>query len=111
MTRQLAGCLLLGMLMFASGCAVCASPFDYDYSAYGGSWERGDPSQGRVGSAFLPAGVTVQSPDGSVPAEWMPSQEADESESGDRSILAPSQSMPESANDDDPPAPDSLLLQ
>ena len=53
--------LLLGlsglMLAASSGCAVCSSMFDYDYSAHGGRWDRGDRANGRVGSAFQPAEV------------------------------------------------------
>ena len=40
-----------------AGCAMCAGPFDSDYSAEGGAWERHDPSHGRVGSAFSDAGA------------------------------------------------------
>ena len=36
---------------------MCAGPFDADYSAEGGAWERHDPSHGRVGSAFSDAGA------------------------------------------------------
>jgi len=53
--------LLMGlsglMLAASSGCAVCSSMFDYDYSAHGGRWDRGDRAYGRVGSAFQPAEV------------------------------------------------------
>lgn len=38
------------------GCSVCCTPFDYAYPAYGGKWERTDRFNGRVGSAFEPAG-------------------------------------------------------
>ena len=48
MTRSL---LLSGfamLLMTMTGCAMCAHPFDNDYGAFGGTWERADPSAGRV---------------------------------------------------------------
>lgn len=35
---------------------MCSGPFDADYAAEGGVWERHDPSHGRVGSAFSDAG-------------------------------------------------------
>ena len=35
-----------------SGCAACCNPYDFDYPAFGGKWERVDRQQGRVGSAF-----------------------------------------------------------
>ena len=31
------GCLALAV---STGCAMCSSPFDYDYGAYGGRWDR-----------------------------------------------------------------------
>ena len=40
--------LAIGM----SGCAACCNPYDFDYPAFGGKWERVDRQQGRVGSAF-----------------------------------------------------------
>jgi hypothetical protein len=42
-----------------SGCAMCCAPFDYDYGYTGGAWVRDNPSCGRVGSAFEPAGYQV----------------------------------------------------
>ena len=50
-------CIGLFLLVSSSlGCAVCCSPDDYNYGAYGGRWERHDMSSGRVGSAFAEAG-------------------------------------------------------
>ena len=58
MTRQTAfQCLLAMILLPLTGCAMCAGPFDSQYSAEGGAWERHDPSHGRVGSAFSDAGA------------------------------------------------------
>jgi len=49
---------LIAMIVLPmTGCAMCAGPFDAQYSAEGGSWERHDPSHGRVGSAFSDAGA------------------------------------------------------
>lgn len=50
-------CFLLSLATAASGCSMCASPYDYAYPAYGGKWERADRFHGRVGSAFSPAEV------------------------------------------------------
>ena len=36
--------------MLSSGCALCYTPYDYQYSAFGGVQEREDRVQGRVGS-------------------------------------------------------------
>ncbi len=71
------GWLGIGMLVFASGCAVCASPFDSHYPTYGGSWQRGHPSDGRVGSVFHPTGeVVVRSEESFVAAEgWDPADD------------------------------------
>ncbi len=49
-------CLVSVILLPLAGCAMCSGPFDADYSAEGGVWERHDPSHGRVGSAFSDAG-------------------------------------------------------
>ena len=35
---------------------MCSSTFDQHYAAQGGSWERHNPTHGRVGSAFGDAG-------------------------------------------------------
>lgn len=48
--------------LLATGCAVCASPYDDAYSAFGGKWER-DQDHGRVASAFSPAGFRVDDQD------------------------------------------------
>jgi|GEM_PF-1492257 len=51
----LAAASFLGM----SGCAICCAPFDCDFGYTGGAWVRDNPSSGRVGSAFEPAGYKV----------------------------------------------------
>jgi hypothetical protein len=42
---------------------MCCAPYDYDYPATGGRWERYNPSSGRVGSAFDEAGGPVNAAD------------------------------------------------
>jgi hypothetical protein len=100
--------LLLGlsgfMLTASSGCAVCSSLLDYDYSAHGGRWERGDRVQGRVGSAFLAAEVRRPADDGTEPIppgrpltddedasgdSDSPSGEGEPGESSDASLIPP----------------------
>ncbi len=52
-----AATLLCGM----SGCSMCDNSMDCGYSFHGGTWQRGDPCCGRVGSSFAPAeGQIVQ---------------------------------------------------
>jgi len=56
--------LLLSLLSFAglsTGCAICSSCHDEDYGYYGGTWQRHNPSHGRVGSAFDDAGGSIVS--------------------------------------------------
>ena len=50
MRRLLAALLYLGLLSSLSGCALCFTPYDDHYNAYGGVAERQDPVHGRVGS-------------------------------------------------------------
>jgi hypothetical protein len=45
--------------MISSGCAMCCAPFDCNYPYVGGRWVRDNPCDGRVGSAFAPAGHRV----------------------------------------------------
>lgn len=53
-----------------TGCAMCDNSQDGTYPAFGGKWQRDNPSSGRVGSLFDPAGVRVT--DGVVPTEAEP---------------------------------------
>ena len=55
MTRILALCSVLSLLVCCWGCAVCASPYDCTFGAYGGIRERMDMVHGRVGSVIDPA--------------------------------------------------------
>jgi hypothetical protein len=48
------GCLIL-LPLLATGCALCANPYDASYAAYGGLRQRTDMVHGRVGSVFDPA--------------------------------------------------------
>ncbi len=71
--------LMLALVAGAcSGCAICNSKGDDDYSFFGGSWERTDPCRGRVGSAFYPAGVQVRATEQEMygtPQEPTPTEE------------------------------------
>jgi len=40
------------VLCTLGGCTTCCTPYDYDYSAHGGRWQRVNPTHGRVGSSF-----------------------------------------------------------
>ena len=51
-----AGLLAASLLAGLSGCTMCCAPFDYDFGYQGGAWVRDNPSSGRVGSVFEPAG-------------------------------------------------------
>jgi hypothetical protein len=56
MLRKLYCIGLLSLVSSSLGCALCCSPDDYNYGAYGGRWQRHDMSSGRVSSAFAEAG-------------------------------------------------------
>jgi hypothetical protein len=66
-------CLLLPL----AGCSICASPYDNHFGFYGGSWQRDEPAEGRVGSKFHNAGgptypramETIQTPGEPTPSE------------------------------------------
>jgi hypothetical protein len=45
---------------WSGGCATCCAPFDDYYPMVGGRWVRDNPTCGRVGSAFEPAGHKVE---------------------------------------------------
>ena len=57
MKRSLFACSLLALAAAISGCAMCGSPYDDTFDAQGGLWQRTDPTSGRVGSLFEPAGT------------------------------------------------------
>ncbi|MBC8876764.1 MAG: hypothetical protein H8E44_45630 [Planctomycetes bacterium] len=50
---------MAALLTVSAGCAMCGSPHDCTYSAYGGRWQRADPSNGRVGSVLDAADVQI----------------------------------------------------
>jgi hypothetical protein len=56
MTGKLFSLGLLALLSSSLGCAMCCSPDDPNYGAYGGRWQRHDQAYGRVGSVFDEAG-------------------------------------------------------
>jgi len=62
MGRKLQSFICLVSLLPLVGCAYCQSTFDQDYGAQGGSWERHNPTEGRVGSAFSDAGSRLEAP-------------------------------------------------
>lgn len=55
MKRCFALASVIVVVASATGCAMCCSPYDDAYNAYGGKWQRADMYNGRVGSAFHPA--------------------------------------------------------
>ena len=59
MLRRLALLAAIVPVLWTSGCATCCAPYDDYYPAVGGRWVRDNPTQGRVGSAFAPAGHRV----------------------------------------------------
>lgn len=71
-------CVLLLTLLALAGCSTCSSPHDRAYAAYGGLWERTDECEGRVGSAFTPAGIRIS--DGELSADAMPFEDTEETE-------------------------------
>ena len=66
-----AGLFVASLLAGLSGCTMCCAPFDYDYGYQGGAWVRDNPSCGRVGSVFEPAGykAIADRPSEPTPAE------------------------------------------
>jgi hypothetical protein len=72
MTRLLGTTILAGLCAVASGCAMCCAPYDCDYPTVAGTWVRTNPSGGRVGSAFDPAGIQA------IPDEMQSNQRAPE---------------------------------
>lgn len=47
-------------LVLSTGCALCCAPYDCHYPYVGGKWVRENPTSGRVGSVFDPAGSPVE---------------------------------------------------
>ena len=82
----LAAALLTGL----SGCAMCCAPYDYDYGYTGGAWVRDNPSCGRVGSAFDPAGYKALEDDAPTTGQPTPAGRSPAVEE-----LDPDQPMPD----------------
>lgn len=71
--------LLIGFLLAGGmGCAICPNPYDNDYNAFGGTYDRADRARSRAGSAFEPAemqmaqGQTIAGEDLAAPEPDMP---------------------------------------
>ena len=102
MNRYLLHCLLIASLAALSGCAMCAGPFDHNYPAFGGAWQRSDPVNGRVGSIFEPAGDQVVGTGvATAPTEALPGESV-----WQQDAKPPTDEMP-----DEPPAPGESVLQ
>lgn len=69
------GLVLLALLITNVGCNLCCPPYLDDYAAVGGKWNRSNPTDGRVGSAFTdpnmgaPTGFGMTSQEGQVIVE------------------------------------------
>lgn len=82
------------------GCAMCASPFDYDYAAFGGIRPRSDLRNGRVGS------VTDDSSSSEIPLEYSTSEsEFTESEAPYQDVPQLDQGFPVDLGPTGPPIP------
>jgi hypothetical protein len=72
-------------LLSTMGCAMCASPHDYSYAAFGGKVQRTNRACGRVGSIFDPVAqpyalASVESIVSPAPADeqiWDPDWESE----------------------------------
>jgi len=74
MARLVGLAAMLGLALYASGCATCCAPYDDYYPAVGGRWVRDNPTSGRVGSAFEPAGHKVDEVAAAAAVEPTPAQ-------------------------------------
>jgi hypothetical protein len=76
MAHRLGLAAVAGVLLLSSGCAMCCAPYDDHYPYAGGRWVRDNPTQGRVASAFAPAGYRVDGASAraheSTPADGQP---------------------------------------
>jgi len=62
MKRLLATLCLLGLTAASTGCALCYTPYDDHYNAFGGVAERQDRVNGRVGSILSDPSVQYFGP-------------------------------------------------
>lgn len=68
------------VLAATSGCAVCQSPFDFCYPAYGGRWPEESTGPSRAGSAFggvVYSGETVVVDESGAPRQGEPTPAAE----------------------------------
>lgn len=97
-TLRISACLVAAaLLMGSSGCAMCCAPYDWDFGYSGGAWVRDNPSTGRVGSAFEPAGYKAIEETANEPTP------AAEGDSPTIENLNPEDTQPESAEPMPPP--------
>ncbi len=59
MKRIISGILCTVLVVVGTGCTMCQSSLDDDYSAFGGRWQRTDRTYGRVGSKFSDVGYRM----------------------------------------------------
>jgi hypothetical protein len=81
MAARLGLVALIAGVLISSGCAMCCAPYDDHYPYVGGRWVRDNPSHGRVGSAFEPAGHRVEEVAAATeptPASEMPTRDGSE---------------------------------
>ncbi len=98
-------CVWVAMLVLAgtSGCAMCDNVEDWTYAAFGGKWQRDNPTSGRVGSVFDPAGMQVA--EGGTPTKAEPElAEPEASEETAEPLLAEPEETPEAAEPQMEPA-------
>lgn len=62
----------LALVLLSSGCALCDSPYDYDFAAFGGVRDRYDRRNGRVGSILDPADAAGGTKTTAVERSFMP---------------------------------------
>ena len=74
MARKLSLLVVVASAWWSSGCATCCAPFDEYYPAVGGRWVRDNPTCGRVGSAYQPAGHKVDEVAAATVTEPTPAQ-------------------------------------
>ncbi len=86
-------------LLTTIGCAMCASPYDGSYAAFGGRVQRSNRSSGRVGSIFDPSAGVLREAEG---ASIVVPSPADEQISDGWGALGPAWGEPLEAGDDLP---------
>jgi hypothetical protein len=97
--RLAGGIFAATLLAGVSGCSMCCAPYDCDFGYTGGAWVRDNPSWGRVGSVFEPAGYKAVGDDPAANAEEVPTPAGQPDES---------QPMTEPDNMTEPTSPRSL---